>query len=196
MCKTKFALSSADDAGRSGNRLVQLCLVGLMASLVAVACCVPPPRNTLQERLDELGVDEQTYRAMPVEQQIEIFVEMERYFAHNSTVRMWMEDAIIEKGQEAVGPVVETIRGLANQEHISTSEELAIRDLMLVLGWIHLDNRANLKGTVAQTLVEEMAASSKINKFVRLEARRSLYMILCDKDPPIYPEEPDLTCPE
>jgi len=169
-----------------------------MVSLLAVACCgihvVPGPEMTEYEKLEELGIDEETYRAMPVEQQIEIFLEMEYYFAHNSTVRMWMEDAIIEKGQEAVEPVVETIRRLATKEDISTSEKIAIDDLMYVLGSIHLRNRANLKGTAAQSVLEEVAASN-LDSLLREEARRNLYRILCDKSPPIW-GEPDLTCGE
>lgn len=169
-----------------------------MAGLVAVACCgihvEPGPDMTEYEKLEELGIDEETYRAMPVERQIEIFLEMQYYFPHNSAVRTWMEAAMTAKGQEAVEPVVETIRGLANKEDISTSEKIAIENLMLVLSWIHLSNRADLKGTDAQTVIEEVAAS-KLDELLGQEARRALYAILCDEDPPIR-GEPDLTCGE
>jgi len=170
-----------------------------MVSLLAVACCgihvEPGPDMTEYEKLEELGIDEETYRAMPIERQIEIFLEMQYYFPHNSAVRMWMEDAIIANGQEAVGPVVENIRGLAAKEDISTSQKRAIDSLMLVLGWIHLSERADLKGTDAQTVLEEVAASN-LDPLVKRAARRNLYRILCDKSPPTYPEEPDLTCAE
>jgi hypothetical protein len=147
------------------------------------------------EKLEELGIDEETYRALSVERQIEIFVEMEEYFPHNSTVRMWMQTAIRDKGPEAVGPLVGTVRGLADQRDISFLDKMAIADLAYVLGWIHLSKQADLKGTPGQTVLEEVAASN-IEEPLKWEIRSALYMILCDKDPPIYPKEPDLTCGE
>ena len=137
-----------------------ICLCLLVAGIVPA--CEPQPlqMKTDWQRLDELGITKNAFRALPVDKQIEILADVAAYaWTVPLEAGSWMALTIGQKGAEAITPVVVTIRAYLpparNGDRIAKNMVYWLPDALLYAS----RDGINLRGTEAAVLIDDLACN-------------------------------------